>query len=377
MIDKAPAKAFDNIEIFVRSVIPTAKTQWIDSENLQIVNGGAKAVVPIGRDQLDDFETVLEGHLPRAYSSGIKNGIQFRIYIALGIAGMIPGVRISTLILQDERDWLRQCRLLNTHYSGEQAKNMYVGLKALENSLAQTLNLDVELPDVQEELGVVRALTSFYEEHKHLRSPEVTLESLTYLKAAMVYWIMALENKKADEVVERVKAAYDVKIYGIVQQLQADPYNRIKLPTAIYDYVARLQQGSKTRVAKPQRDLSQADEIDALLRKLNPRFAERRIGAWEALASENPDRLSQAANSMVELLDQVIRQLCNGAEFKEYLSKKFNSSATTKWVTTLRASIAETKSHLHTVKHHPDPQSEKLTEELMRHTESILRIILD
>jgi hypothetical protein len=228
---------------------------------------------------------------------------------------------------------------------------------------------------VQEELDVVQALTSFYEEHKHLRSPEVTLESLTYLKAAMVYWIMALENKKADEVIERVRAAYDVKIYGIVQQLQADPYNRIKLPTAIYDYVARLQQGS--RVAKPQRSLSQADEIDALLGKLNPRFTERRTGAWEAFGSENPDRLSQAANSMVELLDQVIKQLCDGAEFKDYLNKKFNSTATTKWVTSLRASIAETKSHLHTVKHHTDPQSEKLTEELMRHTESILRLILD
>jgi hypothetical protein len=356
------AKAFDNIEIFVRSVIPTAKTLWIDSENLQVVNGGARVVIPIGRDQLDDFETVLECHLPRSYSNGIKNGIQFRIYIALGVAGMIPDVRISTLILQDERDWLRQCRLLNTHYSGEQAKSMYEGLKTVESSLARTLNLDVELPDAQKELDVVRALTGFYEERKHLSSPEVTLESLTYLKAAMVYWIMSLENKKANEVIERVRAAYDVKIYGIVQQLQADPYDRIKLPTAMYDYVARLQQGSRVPAAikvpaKPQRKLSQADEIDALLNKLNPRFTQRRIGAWEALRSENPDRLSQAANSMVELLDQVIKQLSNGAEFKDYLNKKFDSGPTTKWVITLRASIAETKSHLHTVKHHTDPQS--------------------
>lgn len=375
-------KAFDNIEVFIRSVIPTAKMRRVGSEDLQIINGSVSTVVRFEMSQLEDFETVLEGHLPVPYANGIKNGIQYRIYIALGVAGMIPDVRISTLILQDERDWLRQCRLLNTHYSGEQAKSMYEGLKVLEASLSRTLNLDVELPEVQKELDVVSPLVQFYEREGHLRSPEVTLESLTYLKAAMVCWIMALENKKASEVVARVRAAYDVKIYGIAQQLQADPYDRIKLPTAIYDYVARLQQGSGVKagikaLAKPHGKQSQADQIDVLLNRLNPRFSERRVGAWEALRSENPDRLSQAANSMVELLDQVIKRLCNGAEFKDYLNAKFNSAATTKWVITLRASIAETKSHLHTVKHHTDPQSEKLTEELMRHTESILRIILD
>lgn len=225
-------KAFDNIEVFVRSVIPTAKMQRVGSEDLQIINGSVSTVVRFGMSQLEDFETVLEGHLPVPYANGVKNGIQFRIYIALGVAGMIPDVRISTLILQDERDWLRQCRLLNTHYSGEQAKSMYEGLKALKDSLSRTLNLDVELPDVQKELDVVSPLVQFYEREGHLRSPEVTLESLTYLKAAMVYWIMALENKKkASEVIARVRVAYDVKIYGIVQQLQADPYDRIKLPT--------------------------------------------------------------------------------------------------------------------------------------------------
>ena len=44
-MEKASTKAFDNIEIFVRSAIPTAKTQWIDSDNLQIVNGSVSAAV--------------------------------------------------------------------------------------------------------------------------------------------------------------------------------------------------------------------------------------------------------------------------------------------------------------------------------------------
>jgi hypothetical protein len=191
---------------------------------------------------------------------------------------------------------------------------------------------------------------------------------------------MDLESKKASAVVPRLKEGYDAEIYGIVQQLQAQPYDRIKLPTAIYDYVAWQQGVSGAPVARttttPRRERSQDEEIDALLNKLNPRFSERRIGAWEAFFSENPDRLSQAANSMVELLDQVINRLCSGMEFREYLNKKFSSTATTKWVLALRKSIAETKSHLHTVKHHTDAQSERVTEELMRHAESILRIIL-
>src|SRR5207244_11497835 len=44
-----------------------------------------------------------------------------------------------------------------------------------------------------------------------------------------------------------------------------------------------------------------------------------------ALLSNNPDRLSQAANSMVELLDQVISQVCEGTDLAAYLKAKYRS----------------------------------------------------
>jgi hypothetical protein len=374
-----PTKARDNIEIFVRSVIPTAKTQWIESDNLQIANGSASVVVQIGRDQLDDFESVLEGHLPRAYSNGIRNGIQFRIYIALGVAGMIPDVRISTLILQDEREWITQ-RLFNVRYTGDEAKKLYDGLKAMEATLTRTLVPNVRMPEIEGELGVIRELTGFYEIHKHLSSPEVTPESLSYLKAAMVCSIFDLESKKRNAVVARAKKAFDLEIYEIVRKLQAKPYDRIKLPEALYDFVAEREHWA-AEVAGPTEDIGTRIpvndiELDSLLAALGPRFKERRVGAWETFNSRNPDRLSQAANSMVELLDKVITEICKGTTLHAFLETKYPSHQQTDWVERTRAWVSGTKESLHATKHETNPQSAQLTEQLMRTAESIIVVLL-
>jgi hypothetical protein len=375
-------KAFDNIEIFVRSVIPAAKTQWIDSENLQIVNGTASSVVHFERSQLDDFEAVLvePAIMSVPYSNGVKNDIQFRIYIALGFAGMLPDVRISALILQDQREWLTRCRLVNTRYRGDEAKSLYDGLKAIEGTLMRTLNPNVKMPEVERELEIVRMLTSFYDEHQHLMSPGVTLESLSYLKAAMVYSIMVLENIKANAPSPRAKRAFDGKIYEIVQQLQATPYDRIKLPEALYDFVAERRHWATGATGSADESRTQAPlneiELDALLAKLSPRFKERRLGAWETFYSENPDRLSQAANSMVELLKQVLAEKCRGATLDEFLKNKYPSHQQTDWVERTRAWISGTKSGLEGTKHETNAQSIQLTEALMRNAESIMLVIV-
>jgi hypothetical protein len=377
---KAPTKAFDNIEIFVRSVIPAAKTRWIDAENLQIDNGGARVVVPIGRDQLDDFEAALEGHLPRAYSNGVKNDIQFCIYIALGVAGMIPDVRISTLILQDEREWFKQCRLVSASYEGDEAKSLYSGLKAIEGTLARTLDPSVKMPDVEKELAVVRELTGFYEKSSHLNLSDISIESLSHLKAAMVWSIIDLEGKKENAAVPRARRAFDEKIYEIVQELQSKPYAQIKLPEALYDFVAERRHWAAGKIAsadesRPRTAVNQL-ELDTFLTKINPRLTGRRLGAWETFHSENPDRLCQAAASMVELLDQVIGEKCKGTTLHAFLEAKYPSHQQTDWVERTRAWISGTKQGLQGTKHETNLQSVQLTEALMRNAESIMLVIL-
>ena len=56
-----------------------------------------------------------------------------------------------------------------------------------------------------------------------------------------------------------------------------------------------------------------------LLEKFDASLMRRWEGAWAALESDNPDHLSQAANSMVELLDQVLGKVCAGTDLATYL----------------------------------------------------------
>jgi hypothetical protein len=371
--------AFTFIAAFVQSLLPTATIERVETEYLRISTDHEDEIMHFDRSELDDLEVVLEGRQPVSYSNDIKNQVRFHAYIFLGFRGLIPDVKISTAMLLDERDWLRQCSL-HTHFDAELAKGLYGGLKTLGESLARTLQSEVDLPDVKRELQVVTDLTGFYERTGNLNSFDARLESLSYLKAAAVCLIMELEDKKVKEVLPRVIKAYDKKICEVVQQFQGVPFRRIRLPEAVHDYARiRAQQlsapGSMTRTVKSPQSAVE-EELDALLNALNSRFSERRMGAWQALRSENRDRLSQAANSMVELLDQVIKRLCGEMEFEEYLRRKFGSSATSDWVLVTRKWIGETKSNLHRVKHHTDAQSERLTEELLKNVESILRIIL-
>lgn len=371
--------AFQFIMEFVQSLLPSAKIERVDTEYLRVSVDDEDEIMRFDRSELDDLEVVLEGRQPVSYSNDIKNQVRFHAYIFLGFRGLIPNVKISTAMLLDERDWLRQCSL-HTHFDVELSKGLYRGLKTLGESLARTLQSEVELPEVTRELQVVTDLTQFYDQTGNLNSFDARLESLSYLKAAAVCLIMELEDKKGKEVLPRVIKAYDRKICEVVQQFQAVPFRRIRLPEAIHDYARvkeqHAQSSRSTSAVKALGGAGEAAELDTLLNALNPRFSERRNGAWQAFNSKNEDRLSQAANSMVELLDQVIKKLCGDLEFEEYLRRKLGSSATSDWVSVTRKWIGETKSNLHRVKHHTEAQSERVTSELLKNSESILRIIL-
>jgi hypothetical protein len=375
-------KAFDYIADFVRSLLPDARLEWAGVENLAITNGDARVIARFGHSELEDLERVLEGDLPVRYSKGIKNDFHFHIYLVLSGERMLPAdVKISTAMLSDERDWLPECVLREPRFDTKLARYLYQGLKTLATSLASTLEADVDLPEVQRELDVVNGLAGYYEKHKHLNDRDVSRLSLSYLKAAAVCAIIDLEDKRSKTPLQRLRDAYNEEICSIVQYFRADPLKRIKLPPAIYDLTA-VQAHSRENLLlplHPAREERQTDQIklDRLLTQLSPRLKERRIGAWEALRSDNPDRLSQAANSMVEVLDQVIAQKCKEMSLDSFLEAKYSSHRQTDWVERTRAWIGGTKTSLQGTKHETNAQSERLTEELLRSAESIMSVILE
>jgi hypothetical protein len=157
------AAAFDAIEEFIRSILPRAGLTRVGDESLWVSSSADRIRLTFSRGQLDDFQLVLAGNQPRPYSQGIRHDLHYPIYVALGREGMIPDLRIFSLLLNaKDRDWLRSCRLSETTFSAEYAKALYDDLIELQSSLQLTLRSDVEIPEVSAELKLVESLTDFY-----------------------------------------------------------------------------------------------------------------------------------------------------------------------------------------------------------------------
>jgi hypothetical protein len=104
----APSSAaLDAISVFIRSFLPLAQVTRVADEHLRVTQGAEEIVLPFNRDQLDDFGAVLGGQQPVRYSRGIKNDLHYRVFVALGLEGMIPDVKmLEVLINEEDRDWL-------------------------------------------------------------------------------------------------------------------------------------------------------------------------------------------------------------------------------------------------------------------------------
>ena len=139
-----------------------------------------------------------------------------------------------------------------------------------------------------------------------------------------------------------------------------------------------LEQGIKASMSNIAIDVDQEEKakIDELLDQMDPNLKDKRIGAWMTFRSDNPDRLSQAANSMVELLDKVISRICKDVTFSEYLQEQFENDKEIKWAETARKFISDTKSNLHRVKHYKGYRDENMVETLLIVTERLIQLLL-
>lgn len=367
------------ISEFLTSLTSDATLRLLPEFTFRIGLRNEQTDVRFARSDMDDFEVALEKFRNTNYFYTLENRIRFRIFVALGSKGLIPHVQISSDLLQEKGEWLKNIRA-NVAFNSEFSAVLYQGLNLLSASIDKTLASGLRLPEVEAEKRVVASLTDYYDEKGHLNSTGVSIESLSYLKAAAVCAIIEKEKIRATAGVPRVRKAIDAEIYSIVETIRDDPFRDIKLPEAIHDYV--LQQRAESTAKTPTYvrqpiPLPEQSKLDKLLEKLDPRLKRRREGAWEALLSDNPDRLSQAANSMVELLDQVIGQVCKDTDLATFLTTKYQTHQKTEWVNATRKWIQHTKDNLHSAKHHVENQSEQLTKALLTTTESIILVILE
>ncbi len=291
---------------------------------------------------------------------------------------MIPNIEISSELLREKGEWLKGLRT-NVTFDKEFSEILYQGLKLLSDSIGRILASGLKLPEVEAEKTTVENLKHFFEKKGNLNSEGAEMESLSYLKAAAVCVIMEKEKLRREAEIPRIRKALDNEIYSIVAKIRCDPFRDIKLPEAIHDY-AKYDAAKTPKIPKYVREIvpdAEQRKLDKLLDDLDPRLRRRREGAWKVLCSDNPDRLSQAANSMVELLDQVISQICRGTDLSTFLTTRYQTHQKTEWVDATRKWIRETKDNLQSTKHHVDHQSEQLTKALLTTAENIILVILE
>lgn len=264
--------------------------------------------------------------------------------------------------------------------TGDFADYIHNGLVDLGKGLNRLLSeVSIEVPEISKDIERIDSLIDYYKEEGNFSSRGASYNSLSFLKSGVVVFLSSLEAERDTTSIVRIKEAFNTKIVNIAKIIQAYPFDDIDIAKCAIDYLQN--EGSEAILVSSVSDSEklapfQTGDIGTLLKVLGPEFEKKRIGAWETLESSNPDKLSQAANSMVELLDKVISNICGEEQFSEVLTSKFGSDNEKKWVDATRAWISQTKSNLHRVKHHSDYKSENMTRTLMQSAESIIYLLL-
>jgi hypothetical protein len=352
----------------IANIVPGVSTQWHKGwPELMIGAYGRQTSIRFDPHNLDDLNNALmPGHDSR-YANELVGDVNLFIYRALGTSGFLPDTDISPLIINERREW-KNFQHVNVVVNDVESKWLHQGLKDLRASLQRTQKAQVPLPEIDLDLSIVNRLIQSYEQNSNnLSSPNCDRQTLAFLKAAAVCTIVKHEKERALAVAPRVKAELTRQIYAIIEWLYGTMLADIQLPQAIGDFVAYGGKADEEHVA---------DTLDALLDQMEPRLGERRKGAWQAFYSENADHLSQAANSMVELLEKALQEKCGGLDPRKYLKRKYPQHKESEWIEHTHTWIKSVRSNLHDLKHANKEQSAQLAESLMRAAEAAMMAVL-
>lgn len=361
------------ITTYIKHVVPGISVTRVGNSTMLRVRGSTKEIVlPLASDALSDLQEALtNGSLPVRYKNGIIRDMTLGALVVVGKEGMASDVEVSKLILEEELDWNRHVSLV-TSFDAETGRKLYDGLKALTEVATELLQSEIPVPELERERDAMTQIIAWYEKTGHLNSRDVSGDHLSYLKAAALCWILELEDKKSATTSDRLRIAQSVRLFELLEQFWLSrPFDRINLPPISRDYISHRGTDRKgVSVAIPGPSL----DIGPQLKKLDPRLEERWRGAWQALRSENPDKVSQAANSMVEVLDKVIGHICADRQLKDVLRERYPKQE--KVILAQRATISALKESLHAVKHETIVQSVNTAQDLMHSAEGIIRTLL-
>lgn len=146
-----------------------------------------------------------------------------------------------------------------------------------------------------------------------------------------------------------------------------------ELHTLGYTYDAEKRQIQPV-MGHEEEELKVLTELDSMLRKLDSKYVDMHLGAWDALLSRNPDNYRQSISSIRELLRQVLDQVGSGETRKEKVRSILASSTEAGLVDTL-AEVIDKLYALQSAKEHAETEFES-TLFAIREAEHVLYFIL-
>jgi hypothetical protein len=370
---KAVDFVINTIKALDDRIIIDLSNRWLDMfiYLFHIELNDKKFDIEFGKARMDNFESAIENYSETSYYYELEKEIKFRIYETLGSNGLITDFEVSRELINEIEDrWKEGDSLYPVSLNQKMNESIFNGLNKLSDFLTYLITEHkIKRADIMAAKKGIDNLIAHYIKYNNL-CDRASIDNLGLLKAAAVCEITHKEKERSQNSIPIVKSELTKGIFEIVSIIREEPFRRIKMPSFVADYSV-AQKGENITNIKAKR----TDDLDAMLDRLDLNLKNKRIGAWDTFGSNNPDRLSQAANSMVELLDKVIGILCGNMEFNEYLKKRYGVEEI-KWIGVQRKSISETKAKLNRVKHHTNYTDEPIAEGLLVSAEAIMKALL-
>lgn len=366
---------------FLRSLNNSFKVEYFYSPSqfrnhkFTIEFKGSMLLIEYSFELIDDFDNVLRENRKDDYFYTLDSKLKYDALLSICEKGWETNITYYEEFLNEKRLWSTNINSpLNLEPQFTTLLN--AGLKKLLKFLVQILEkIDFEIESIEKDIDIIEKIIQYYKSNSNLNVDNAQVETLSLLKAAAIVELINLETKYSSTNIDRIKTVLNKQIFTIVKNLRYSPFTEIKIPDCAYEYYTNFQNPDTLLLQTEQKEYSKS-ELDYLLKKLNGNLSNKRKGCWQTFNSDNPDRLSQSANSMVELLDKVISLVCGDSSFDDYLKKKFDDTETVKWADATRKWVGETKSKLHRVKHHINYTDEVIAEKLLISAETIIYILL-
>ena len=192
---------------------------------------------------IDDFDIALEKYKGTNYLRGLETSVKFTFYNVFGVNNMLPSdFKISDAIISERREWIKSYRV-DVRFDEEITRTLIEGLKLLSSCFSGLIKRygQLDIRDITSHKSRIDKLIDYHKKHGNLNSDGAEQESLSYIKAAAVTYIIDLERQQNGTDLDLVRRAINKKIFGIVEWLRMSPFLDIKLPSFMKDISKELR----------------------------------------------------------------------------------------------------------------------------------------